>query len=95
MLIFFDESGYLHPNDACNHAVFLCVGLKETDMRTIAVQFYKLKERLYGKQSEIKSTNLINPRIFRRNMTINREYAESVLDIAGRFHLDFFLPDLL
>ena len=43
MLVFFDESGYLHPSDSCVYAVFLCVCLKETDMRTITTQFYKLK----------------------------------------------------
>jgi len=81
MLVFFDESGYLHPNDPCKYAVSLAVCLKETDMRTITLQFYKLKDRLYGQQVEIKSTQLINPRIFRKQMTKHQEYAQSVIDI--------------
>lgn len=40
-----------------------------------------VENRLYGKQSEIKSTNLINPKTILKNRTINREYTESVLDI--------------
>ncbi|MBQ6844699.1 MAG: DUF3800 domain-containing protein [Agathobacter sp.] len=62
MLVFIDESGYPRPTDATNNPVLLAVCLHENDIKSITNQIYKLKDSIYGKQDEIKSTkNIIVP----------------------------------
>jgi len=90
MLVFVDESGYPLPTDASVRSVLLSVCIKETDIRNITQQFYQLKERIYQKQSEIKSTNLINPKTILKKHTHNQQYTESVLDILDAYDTSVF-----
>lgn len=62
MLIFIDESGYPRPTDSTNKPILLGVCIHENDIKPITNQIYKLKDLIYGKQDEIKSTKLIRDR---------------------------------
>lgn len=59
MLVFIDESGYPRPTDSTKNPILLGVCIHENDIKPITNQIYKLKETIYGKQDEIKSTKLI------------------------------------
>ena len=83
MLVFIDESGYPRPTDSTNNPVLLGVCIREADIKPITNQIYKLKENLYGKQDEIKSTKLIREATITKNRTINREFTEGMVDIAS------------
>ena len=82
MLVFIDESGYPRPTDSTNNPVLLGECIREADIKPITNQIYKLKENLYGKQDEIKSTKLIREATITKNRTINKAYAEGMVDIA-------------
>ena len=72
MLVFIDESGYPRPTDATDNPVLLAVCLHENDIKSITNQIYKLKDYIYGKQDEIKSTKLIREATITKNRTKNR-----------------------
>ena len=59
MLTFIDESGYPRPTDSTKNPILLGVCIHENDIKPITNQIYKLKDSIYGKQDEIKSTKLI------------------------------------
>lgn len=90
MLVYIDESGYPIPTDASTKSVLLAVCIREADIRGITSQFYSLKNRIYGKQTEIKSTNLLNPKTISKNRTNNKEYAESVISILESYQIGVF-----
>ena len=90
MLVFIDESGYPRPTDSTQNPVLLCVCIKESDIKPITNQIYKLKESLYGKQDEIKSTKIIREATITRNRSINKAYAEGIVDIATLYDTAIF-----
>lgn len=90
MLVFIDESGYPRPTDATNNPVFLAVCLHENDIKSITNQIYKLKDSIYGKQDEIKSTKLIREATISKNRTKNRGYVEGMIDIIQSFDASIF-----
>ena len=59
MLVFIDESGYPRPTDDNEYSVLMAVCIYEKDIRAIDNDIYKLKNQIYNKQDEIKSTNII------------------------------------
>jgi hypothetical protein len=81
MLVYIDESGYPIPSDASQKSVLLAVCIRETDIREITQQLYSLKERIYARQNEIKSTSLINPKTILKNRTKNRAYTEGIINV--------------
>lgn len=74
MLTFIDESGYPRPTDSTRNPILLGVCIHENDIKPITNQIYKLKDSIYGKQDEIKSTKLIRE----ATITKNRSYNELV-----------------
>lgn len=90
MLVFIDESGYPRPSDSTLNPVLLGVCINEADIKPVTNQIYKLKDSLYGKQDEIKSTKLIREVTITKNRSINRAYTEGMVDIATSFDTAIF-----
>ena len=90
MLAFIDESGYPRPTDQTQRPVLLAVCVHEDDIRSITDDIFKLKERLYHSQNEIKSTDILRPATIEKNRTINKEYAESMIDILDIYDTAVF-----
>lgn len=59
MLVFINESGYSGPTDLTKNPILVGVCIHENDIKPITNQIYKLKDSIYGKQDEIKSTKLM------------------------------------
>lgn len=90
MLVFIDESGYPRPSDGNNFSTLMAVCIYEKDVRAITNDIYKLKNRIYGKQDEIKSTNLIKKQTIEKNRTKNREYAEEFVKTVTNYNITTF-----
>ncbi len=90
MLAFIDESGYPRPTDSTRNPVLLGICIRETDIKPITNQIYKLKDSLYGKQDEIKSTKLIREATITKNRSINKAYTEGMVEIALSFDTAIF-----
>ena len=90
MLVFIDESGQPHPNDSTINPVLCGVCIKESDIRTISRDIYRLKMRIFGKDTEIKSTSLIRRRIFTKKMTINKQYVDDFVKTAYSYDIKVF-----
>lgn len=90
MLVFIDESGYPRPTDDNEYSVLMAVCIYEKDIREIDKDIYKLKQRIYGKQDEIKSTNLIKKQTIEKNRTKNKEYADEFVKIANKHNITTF-----
>lgn len=90
MLVFIDESGYPRPTDATSNPILLGVCIHENDIKPITNQIYKLKDSIYGKQDEIKSTKLIRDATISKNRTNNKKYVEGMLDIVKNFDTALF-----
>ena len=82
MLVFIDESGYPRPTDSTMNPVLFGICIHELDIKPITNQIYKLKDSLYGKQDEIKSTKLIREVTITKNRTINKSYTEGIYDTS-------------
>ena len=85
MLVFIDESGYPRPTDSTKNPILLGVCIHENDIKPITNQIYKLKETIYGKQDEIKSTKLI------REATITKNTIRHMIYIIICFLISFCL----
>lgn len=81
MLVFIDESGHPRPKDSTKRPVLISVCIKETDVKRITNDIYKIKMDLYGKQDEIKSTDLIRRQTITKNRTINKEYVDRLINL--------------
>lgn len=90
MLTFIDESGYPRPTDSTKNPILLGVCIHENDIKPITNQIYKLKDSIYGKQDEIKSTKLIREATITKNSTKNREYVEGMVDIITSYDAAIF-----
>ena len=90
MLVFIDESGYPRPTDSTNNPVLLAVCLHENDIKPITNQIYKLKDSIYGKQDEIKSTKLIREATIIKNRSKNKAYVEGMIDIISSYDAAIF-----
>lgn len=90
MLVFIDESGYPRPTDSTMNPVLFGICIHEPDIKPITNQIYKLKDSLYGKQDEIKSTKLIREATITKNRTINKSYTEGMVDIATSYDTAMF-----
>lgn len=90
MLTFIDESGYPRPTDSTINPILLAVCIHENDIKPITNQIYKLKESIYGKQDEIKSTKLIREATITKNRTNNRSYVEGMVDIIMSYDAAIF-----
>lgn len=90
MLTFIDESGYPHPSDSTTNPVLLGVCIHENDIKPITNQIYKLKDTIYGKQDEIKSTKLIREATITKNRTNNKAYVDGMVDIITSYDTAIF-----
>lgn len=90
MLTFIDESGYPRPTDSTKNPVLLGVCIHENDIKPITNQIYKLKDNIYGKQDEIKSTKLIREATILKNRTKNKTYVESMINIICSYNAAVF-----
>ena len=90
MLVFIDESGYPRPTDSTQNPVLLGVCIHEADIKPVTNQIYKLKENLYGKQDEIKSTKVIREATITKNRSINKAFAEGMVDIVTAYDIAVF-----
>ena len=90
MLVFVDESGQSHPNDSTINPVLCGICINESDIRDISRSIYRLKMKLFGKDTEVKSTSLIRRRIFTKNMTINKQYVDAFIKNACSFDIKVF-----
>ena len=67
MLVFIDESGHPHPNDATTRPVVVAVCIPDQNSRSISGRIHGLKRDILGRERmELKAVNLINRRTFRR-----------------------------
>ncbi|MBQ6734636.1 MAG: DUF3800 domain-containing protein, partial [Lachnospiraceae bacterium] len=90
MLVFIDESGHPRPNDSTNNPVLVGVCIHENDIKPITNRIYKLKDSLYGKQDEIKSTRVIRPYSLQKNRTINKAFVEGMVDLVSDYNTAVF-----
>lgn len=90
MLVFIDESGYPRPTDSTQNPILLGVCIHENDIKPITNQIYKLKDSIYGKQDEIKSTKLIRDATISKNRTKNKSYVEGMVDIISSYDAAIF-----
>ncbi len=90
MLVFIDESGYPRPSDDNEFSVLMAVCIYEKDIRSIDKDIYQLKNKIYSKQDEIKSTNLIRRQTIEKNRTNNKEYTDRFVDIATNYNITTF-----
>ncbi|MBQ8165852.1 MAG: hypothetical protein IJZ96_02310 [Lachnospiraceae bacterium] len=96
MLTFIDESGYPRPTDSTKNPVLLGVCIHENDVKPITNQIYKLKDSIYGKQDEIKSTKLIREATITKNRTSNKAYVEDYIALQKIYmSLNLILPNML
>jgi hypothetical protein len=66
------------------------VCIHENDIKPITNQIYKLKDSIYGKQDEIKSTKLIREATITKNRTNNKSYVEGMVDIITAYDSAIF-----
>ena len=90
MLVFIDESGKPHPNDATLKPVLCCVCIKENDIREITQKVYALKNRYFGSNDEIKSTDLISRRTIKNNVRKNIDFVNDFVGIACSYDIKVF-----
>lgn len=90
MLTFIDESGYPRPTDPTKNPVLVAVCMQENDIRAITNHIYKLKDSLYGKQDEIKSTKLIREATISKNRTINKAFTDGMVGILDMYNIATF-----
>ena len=90
MLTFIDESGYPRPTDSTKNPILLGVCIHENDIKPITNQIYKLKDSIYRKQDEIKSTKLIREATITKNRTNNKAYVEGMVDIITSYDAAIF-----
>ncbi len=85
MLVFIDESGHPHPNDAASRPVVAAVCISDRDSRKISGRIHVLKRDILGfERMELKGRNLINRPTFRRKPEFNQfleEFFSALLNL--------------
>ena len=90
MLVFVDESGKPHPNDATLKPILCCVCIKEDDIRDLTKKIFALKGNIFGTNDEIKSTTLISRRTIRKDVKKNIDFVNQFVDIACGYDIKVF-----
>ena len=90
MLVFIDESGKPHPKDSTETPVLCAVSIKERDIKHLSQNIFKLKMRIFGNDTEIKSTSLIRRQVITKNMTKNKQFVDELVKIACSFDIRVF-----
>ncbi len=90
MLVFIDESGHPHRNDANSRPVVVAVCIAERDVREVSGQIHDLKRQLLPTPDvEIKGRSLLNRRTFRR-IREKREFVDAFFELCGSLPLTVF-----
>ena len=92
LLVFIDESGHPHPNDAATRPVLVSICVDVADMKTINTDLFKIKRRILRKEQfefEAKGSDLITPGHF-RNSPERREFVESFFDCVSSWNICIF-----
>jgi len=90
MLVFIDESGKPHPKDSTINPILCGVCINERDIKQLSQKIFQLKMKIYGKDTEIKSTSLVRRQIFSRKMTKNKQFIDEFVKIACSFDIKVF-----
>lgn len=90
MLVFVDESGYPLPSDESEYSTLTAICIDEKDIRGISNDIYRLKHEIYGKQDEIKATNIIKRQTIEKNRTKNKEYADRFVETIVSYGISVF-----
>jgi hypothetical protein len=74
--LYLDDSGKIHPNDPSRFVVFAGFSVHESRWHALARQVAGAKAHFYARRGdphawEIKSTDLLNHRAWRRGRTLN------------------------
>ena len=80
-----DNRSYHIGYKKAKNPILLGVCIHENDIKPIINQIYKLKDSIYGKQDEIKSTKLIREATITKNRTNNKAYVEGMVDIITSY----------
>ena len=80
-----DNLSYHIAYKKAKNPILLGVCIHENDIKPIINQIYKLKDSIYGKQDEIKSTKLIREATITKNHTNNKAYGEGMVDIITSY----------
>ena len=80
-----DNRSYHIAYKKAKNPILLGVCIHENDIKPIINQIYKLKDSIYGKQDEIKSTKLIREATITKNHTNNKAYGEGMVDIITSY----------
>lgn len=91
MLVFIDESGSIHPNDPSPVSTLLALCMPERVHRGASRQLYTIKKTVLGRDNdyELKATELINERTFRR-IAEKKEIVEAVFDLLSKLDITVF-----
>ena len=64
---YIDESGYPHPNDQSHRPVVVAVCIEDKNSRLVSSRLHAIKRDLLNRERmELKGTNLLNRRTYRR-----------------------------
>ena len=80
-----DNRSYHIGYKKAKNPILLGICIHENDIKPIINQIYKLKDSIYGKQDEIKSTKLIREATITKNRTNNKAYGEGMVDIITSY----------
>ena len=80
-----DNRSYHIGYKKAKNPILLGVCIHENDIKPIINQIYKLKDSIYRKQDEIKSTKLIREATITKNRTNNKAYGEGMVDIITSY----------
>lgn len=85
MLVYFDESGYPIPSDTNKVSVLVAVCVNELSIREVTQKMFTIKNDIYKKQVEIKSTSLFNTKTITMKRTRNKEYADRMVELVNKY----------
>lgn len=85
MLVFIDESGHPHPNDASKRPVVVAVCIEAKDLRMVSSRLHALKRDFLNRERmELKGANLLNRRTYRRKP----DYVSLLEELFGSLFLN-------
>lgn len=91
MLAFIDESGHPRPTDDTKRPVLLATCIKETKIRDLTSQIYKIKMDVYNKADvEVKATKLIHKKTLDNKHTKNKLFMDKLMQLISDFDIKVF-----
>ena len=84
-----EDNSFLHSGDS-NDTITGVAEFIDIDRELIEEIYFKLKDSIYGKQDEIKSTKLIREATITKNRTNNKAYVDGMVDIITSYDAAIF-----